>query len=37
MKFASNLPSVHKAYEACEFMEVIPDVALGEMLVSTKQ
>lgn len=37
MNFASNSPGVHKAYEAHEFMEVITDVALSEMLVSTKQ
>lgn len=37
MKFASNSSRVHKAYEACEFMEVITDVDLSEMLVSTEQ
>lgn len=26
MKFGSNLPRVHKAYEICEFMEVTAEV-----------
>lgn len=37
LRLLETLPRVHKAYEASEFMEVINDVELSEMLVSTEQ
>ncbi len=37
IKFGSNSPRVHKAYEVYESMEVTADVELSEMLVCTKQ